>query len=160
MTESRHVDPGLRDAMGDIVLQRATDEDSEFAFMMRKAAFRVYVDKSGGWDDCEERRRHARNFGLYDYRVIRFQGADCGIMTLDLTDTCLKLNQIFIAPAYQGQGIGARCMSMLFAEAGRLAVPIQLRVMKVNPRARELYNRLGFSVADETETHTIMRWYP
>ncbi len=160
MTASRQLDPELRDAASDLVLRRATDEDSEFAFMMRKAAFRVYVDKSGGWDDRKERHRHARNFALYDYRVIHFQGASCGIAALDLTDKCLKLNQIFIAPAYQGRGIGARCMAMLFAEAGRLGVPIQLRVMKVNPRARELYTRLGFSVADETETHTIMRWYP
>lgn len=160
MTASRQLDPVLRDATGDLVLRRAIAGDSDFAFKMRKAAFRVYVDKSGGWDDRKERRRHERTFAIYDYRVIRIRSVDCGIVTLDRTDECLKLNQIFIAPTHQGQGIGERCMFILFEEARRFGVPIQLRVMKVNPRARALYTRLGFSVVDETETHTIMRWHP
>jgi len=160
MTASRQLDPELRNATGDLVLRRASGDDSEFAFGMRKVAFRVYVDKSGGWDDRKERLRHERNFAIYDYRVIRFRSVDCGIITLDLTDECLKLNQIFIAPAHQGQGVGERCMSILFDEARRLGVPIRLRVMKVNPRARALYARLGFAIVDETETHTIMQWRP
>lgn len=160
MTAIPQLGPELRDATGDLVLRRAVEGDSEYAFAMRQAAFRVYVDKSGGWDDLKERQRHARNFVLYDYRVISLQAAACGIMTLDLTSDRLKLNQIFIAPEYQGKGIGGRCMSLLFGEARRLGVPIQLRVMKVNPRAGALYERLGFTVVDETETHTIMQWCP
>lgn len=160
MTAIRHLDPVLRDATGDLVLRRAAEDDSEFAFAMRKAAFRVYVDKSGGWNDRKERQRHERNFARYDYRVIGFQAVDRGIMTFDLTDDRLKLNQVFIAPEHQGQGIGERCMSLLFGEAQRLGLPIQLRVMKVNPRAGALYERLGFAVVDETETHTIMQWTP
>lgn len=160
MTAGRHLDPMLRDATGDLVLRRAADQDSDFALAMRKAAFRVYVDKIGGWDDDKERLRHDRNFARYDYRVICWRSADCGIMTLDLTSDCIKLNQIFIAPDCQGQGVGARCMSILFEEARRLDLPIQLRVMKVNPRAGGLYRRLGFTVVDETETHDIMRWHP
>ncbi len=160
VTDNPKLDPLLRDGAGELVLRRCAEDDSAFAFAMRKAAFRVYVDKSGGWDDRKERQRHERNFALYDYRVIRFQGADCGIMTLDLTSECLKLNQIFIAPEYQGHGIGERCMSLLFGEARRLGLPIRLRVMKVNPRAAALYERLGFAVVDETETHTIMQWRP
>lgn len=154
------LDPVLRDATGDLALRRAVESDSEFAFAMRKAAFRVYVDKSGGWDDRKERQRHERNFALYDYRIISLQAVACGIMTLDVTSDRLKLNQIFIAPKYQGQGIGERCMSMLFEEARRLDMPIQLRVMKVNPRAGALYERLGFTVVDETETHDVMQWDP
>ena len=157
MTASRQLDPDLRDATGDLVLERATGADSEFAFAMRKAAFQVYVDKCGGWDDRKERLRHARNFALYDYRLIRYQGANCGIMSLDLTTDRLKLNQIFIAPRHQGHGIGERCMSVLFAEARRLGVPIQLRVMKVNPRAAALYTRLGFSVVPPPSFHRY-RW--
>jgi GNAT superfamily N-acetyltransferase len=160
MTATHHLDSVLRDATGDLVLRRAAEDDSEFAFAMRKAAFRVYVDKSGGWDERKERQRHERNFVLYDYRIISLQAVDRGIMTLDLADDCLKLNQIFIAPEHQGQGIGERCMSVLFGEARHLGLPIQLRVMKMNPRAGALYERLDFAVFDETETHTIMQWHP
>ena len=160
MTAIQQIDSVLRDAAGDLVLRRAAEDDSEFAFAMRKAAFRAYVDKSGGWDDRKERQRHERNFALYDYRVICFRAIDRGIMTLDLMDDCLKLNQIFLAPEHQGQGIGERCMSVLFVENRRLGLPIQLRVMKVNPRAGALYERMGFTVVDESETHDVMRWHP
>jgi len=160
MTAIHHLEPVLRDATGDLALRRAAEDDSEYAFAMRKAAFRVYVEKSGGWDERKERQRHERNFTLYDYRVIRFQAVDRGIMTLDLTGDRLKLNQIFLAPEHQGLGIGERCMAILFVECRRLSLPIQLRVMKVNPRARELYERLEFAVIGDTETHVLMQWKP
>ena len=160
MTARFQLDPVLRDTSGDLVLRRAVEDDSAFAFAMRKAAFRVYVDKNEGWDERRERQRHARNFARYDYRIVGLRAVDRGVMTLDLTDDRLKLNQIFLAPEHQGQGIGERCMSVLFDEVRRLGVSIQLRVMKVNPRARVFYQRLGFSGADETETHTVMQWRP
>lgn len=160
MTAIQQIYSVLRDAAGDLVLRRAAEDDSEFAFAMRKAAFRVYVDESEGWDERKERQRHERNFAIYDYRVICFQAVDRGILTLDLTSDCLKLNQIFLAPEHQGLGIGEQCMAILFAESRRLCLPIQLRVMKVNPRARELYERLGFTVIGDTETHVLMRWNP
>jgi len=55
MTEIHHLEPVLRDATGDLALRRAAEDDSEYAFAMRKAAFRVYVEKSGGWDERKER---------------------------------------------------------------------------------------------------------
>lgn len=156
MTPIPRLDPMLCDATGDLVLRPATGDDSEFAFAMKEAAFRVYVDKSRGWDAQAERRRHERNFTVYDYRVISLRETARGIMSLDTSRDCIKLNQIFLAPEHQGQGIGARCMAMLIAEGQRLGLPIRLRVMKVNPRAIALYERLEFLVIEETETHFVM----
>ena len=45
----------------------------------------------------------------------------------------------------------------LLAEADERNVQVELRVLKVNP-AKSLYERLGFAVFDETETHYRMRW--
>lgn len=47
----------------------------------------------------------------------------------------------------------------LLAEAAAAAIPVELQVLKVNP-ARSLYERLGFAVFDETETHHLMRAQP
>jgi RimJ/RimL family protein N-acetyltransferase len=38
--------------------------------------------------------------------------------------------------------------------------PVELGVFKINVRARRLYERLGFTVVGETETHHRMRWEP
>lgn len=46
-------------------------------------------------------------------------------------------------------------MSELFREADRSDKPVRLRVLKVNP-ARRLYQRLGFRIVDEDETHYTM----
>ena len=95
------LDPVLRDATGELLLRRATQGDSEFAFAMREGAFRVYVDKSGGWDEQEERRRHERNFAIYDYRVISLRGTARGIMSLEISRDGITLNQLFLAPEHQ-----------------------------------------------------------
>jgi ribosomal protein S18 acetylase RimI-like enzyme len=36
--------------------------------------------------------------------------------------------------------------------------PLSLRVLRVNERARSLYERLGFSPFREIETHTYLSW--
>ena len=41
--------------MIEITLQRATQEDLEFAFAVKKAALGDYVAKTHGWDEAEQR---------------------------------------------------------------------------------------------------------
>ncbi len=43
-------------------------------------------------------------------------------------------------------------------EARGLGRPVRLRVLKVNPRARAFYERLGFRRTGETDTHDLMEW--
>jgi len=62
---------------------------------------------------------------------------------------------IQIMPAYQRQGVGTTVIRDILAKASRKGLPTTLWVMKVNP-ARELYERLGFEVAEETPTHYRM----
>ena len=47
----------------------------------------------------------------------------------------------------------------LLDEGRTRGVPVELQVIKVNP-ARGLYERLGFVVAGESETHWEMHWEP
>ncbi|MEE9280835.1 MAG: GNAT family N-acetyltransferase [Myxococcota bacterium] len=45
----------------------------------------------------------------------------------------------------------------VLARGARRGVPVTLKVLRVNP-ARELYERLGFSVTGETREHFQMTW--
>jgi GNAT superfamily N-acetyltransferase len=142
--------------MDDLILRKATADDSEFAFSAKRAAFRDYVDKVWGWDEDEQPRLHEQRFGAQDFRVINVAGTDVGIMAVVVRPDCVKLNQLFLLPAHQGRGIGRKCMQLIMEEACQLGLPVRLRVLKVNPRAFAFFRRLGFLRTGETETHVLM----
>ena len=75
------------------------------------------------------------------------------------SDGELNLANIRVAPEYQGQGIGTRLIGEMLREAHQQGLPVTLRVLKVNP-ARRLYERLGFVVVGETQTHHLMACSP
>ena len=140
-------------------LRCAQPADSAFAFATMKAAFRGYVENLWGWDEKEQLGMHARRFASQDIRVISLRGADVGIMAIEITSACIKVNQLFLRPVDQGRRIGEKCMERICDEARRLAIPVRLRVLKVNPRALAFYRRAGFSVAGETDNHiNLERW--
>ena len=140
-----------------IVLRPAEPVDSAFAFETKKAVLRDYAEKGPGWDEDVEQQRHRDRFAAQDFRIISFEGADVGILAVAVTPDCLKLNQLLLLPDYQRKRIGARCMAMVIAEGRLLGLPVQLRVMKANPRALSFYERLGFTVVDVTDHYVVMQ---
>ena len=70
----------------------------------------------------------------------------------------MHLYGIHVLPAWQSRGIGSSILDSLKAEATARDVPFRLRVLKVNPRAKALYERHGFRVTEETETHHHLEW--
>jgi ribosomal protein S18 acetylase RimI-like enzyme len=141
-----------------LTLRSATPDDREFAYRVKKAALREYVEQIWGWNEAEQRRLHERRFAAQEFRVIRLGGTDVGTMGVVVAPDCLRLNGLFILPEYQGRGIGRRCMALLMEEARQLGLPVRLQVLKINQRALAFYERLGFTRAGETGTHDLMEW--
>jgi len=139
--------------MVNLKLRRATAEDREFAFQTKKAGFREYAERVWGWDKTEQRRLHDRRFPEQKFQVIEWSGIDVGVLATVRDTECIKINQLFIQPEYQGRGIGGECMRLVLEEADRLGLPVRLQVLKVNPRAQAFYRRLGFVCTGETDTH-------
>ena len=48
-------------------------------------------------------------------------------------------------------------MRIVFEETTKLNVPVKLKVLKVNPRAAAFYERLGFTITGDTDTHLLMQ---
>ena len=142
--------------MDGVTLRKATAQDGEFAYCAKRAAYRECVEKVWGWEEGEQRKLHERRFGSQDFRVINQAGTDVGIMAVVVGPDCLKVNQIFLLPEHQGKGIGRRCVSLVVEEARRLGLPVRLRVLKVNVRARAFFQRLGFVRIGETDTYVLM----
>ncbi|MYB50382.1 MAG: GNAT family N-acetyltransferase [Dehalococcoidia bacterium] len=135
----------------------AGEDDKEFAYQAKRAAFRGYVEQVWGWDEDKQRKLHDQRFTAQDFCVISLDGTDVGIMSVDLEPDSVFVNQIYILPEHQKQGIGRRCMSIVVEEAKKLNLPVRLRVLKVNPRAVVFYERLGFTIAGDTDTHLLMQ---
>ena len=146
--------------MDTLTLRSARPDDRDFAYRARRAAFREYGETVRAWDEDEQRQLHEQRFRVQDFRVINLAGTDVGVMALVVTPEWLTVNQLFILPEHQGQGIGSRCMSLIMDEARRLGLPVRLRVLKVNPRALTFYDRLEFVRTGETNAHVLMEKHP
>lgn len=142
--------------MDNLRLRKATADDSEFAYQTKKAAFSSYVEKVWGWAEEEQRQLHKRRFISQDFYVIQASGINVGILALVREPDCVKLNQLFILPKYQSRGIGMACMMHVMEDADALELPVRLKVLKVNSRAIVFYQRLGFKVIGESDTHILM----
>jgi GNAT superfamily N-acetyltransferase len=142
--------------MDSIAIRKASQSDSEFAYCVKREAFREYVEKVWGWDEDEQQQLHQQRFDSQDFRIISLDGKDIGIMAVLLQADCLKLNQLFLMPGYQGMSIGTECMQRIIEESRQLYLPIRISVLKVNPRALAFYQRLGFVHTGETDTHVLM----
>ncbi|MFC1452255.1 GNAT family N-acetyltransferase [Verrucomicrobiota bacterium] len=147
--------PGMRrrTEMDKVALRPATEADSAFAFDVKKAALGVYVRETYGWDEEEQRRLHEQRFHAARTRIITFQGRDIGLVATREADDRIQFLQLFLLPEAQGKGIGSRVLGQVLGEAARTRRPVVLRVLKCNPRARAFYERHGFALTGETETH-------
>ena len=141
-------------------LRKAGPNDSDFAYRVKRAAFKEYVEKIWGWDEDEQRELHARRFRKHDFRIINLNGTDVGIMAVAVAPDCVHVNQLFILPEHQNNGIGEGCMTLILEEARQLGLPVRLSVLKVNPRALAFYQRLGFTHTGETDTHDLLEKKP
>jgi len=143
-----------------VVLKEATPSDSAFAYETRKAALWPYVGQDPGWDEAMEQQLHERRFGAHDYRIVTQLGHDAGVMALERQADCIRLHQLFLLPAFQGQGVGRQCMQWVMEEARARSLPVRLRVLKANRRAIAFYQGFGFAETDSTATHLLMEWVP
>jgi len=142
--------------MKNLKLRKATIADNEFAYQIKKSAFGIYVEKTWGWDETEQRQLHKRRFNARNISIIQFRGTDIGILNMVHDPDCIRINQIFIHPKHQNQGIGTECVLMIMTEARQSQLPIRLQVLKVNCRAITFYLKLGFNIVGETDTHILM----
>ncbi len=140
-----------------IELRVACQDDKEFIYGVKRAAMFEYIEQTWGWDEKEQRKIHERRFRSQEFQIINFGGRDVGIMSVALEPDCLFLNQIYILPEDQGRGIGGKCMQAVFERAAESNLPVKLKVLRANPRAAAFYERLGFTVWGDTDTHLLMQ---
>jgi len=145
--------------MSNVQLRQATPADSDFAYQVKKAALGEYVAKTWGWDEEFQLEYHRKDFDPSVIQIMTVDDSDVGWVVFTRSDDEIQVNEIYILPEHQRQGIGSHLINQLLEEAQEKGVPVTLGVLKVNP-ARRFYEKLGFSVIGETDTHYRMAWCP
>ena len=143
-------------AFEQIHFRPAAESDIDFLYALHVATMKEYVDKTWGWDDTFQEAVFRKNYVPAEIQVITFAEKDMGMLSLEERVEDVFLRAIEIHPDYQGQGIGTAIIQKIIVEGTLKMKPVFLHVLKVNP-AKKLYERLGFSVVNETPTHFQMR---
>ncbi len=143
-----------------ISLRPATREDYDFLWWLHRVALKPYVEKTWGWDEQWQARHFHDRFDPATREIIEGDGVPIGCISVERQEDRVFLAVIEIAPDHQNRGIGTKLVQALCDEADGKGVPVELQVIKVNHSARRFYERLGFVVVGETESHFRMRRPP
>ena len=143
--------------MESVELRPATSDDYDFVFSVHCVTMRAFVEPIYGWDLDWQSRYLRKHFDPDERQIIRFGGTDVGYISFEEQESCVFLKTICVLPAYQHRGIGTTLIRSLQQNAVRTGVPVMLQVLKSN-RARGLYERLGFEILGETDTHYRLKW--
>lgn len=139
----------------DFQLRQVTDGDYDFLYGLHVAAMKDLVARVWGWEDARQKQFFADHFDPAPSRIVVVNGEDVGVVVVVWGAADAFIASIEIVPAYQGRGLGTALVERVIAEARARGLPVRLQVLKINP-ARRLYERLGFVVTGETETHDLM----
>jgi len=143
-----------------VSLRSAQAADSEFAYQVLERTMKSYaVATWGKWLEREAHEETSADATAGRSQIIQLGTTAVGLLRLDRFETHLQLEQLFIVPEHQRQGIGATVLQAVISEGRSKGLPVRLRVPRVNP-AKEFYARHGFSVVSETPERFFMERVP
>jgi ribosomal protein S18 acetylase RimI-like enzyme len=93
--------------------------------------------------------------GSFD--VVEVDGDPAGRLYVDRRPGELRVVDIALLPEHRGRGVGRRLLTDLQAQAAAEGRIVSIHVEATN-RAAELYERLGFVVAEELGVYRRMEW--
>ncbi len=138
----------------------ATPEDTEFARGVHTRAYHdVVVQQFGSWDEAKQSEFFDDAWSHPGFEIINVDGEAAGYRCIEVQDEAVVIHELVVAPEFQNRGIGSRLLGQAQDHARALGLPLRLEVLKAN-LASELYGRMEFQVAGETDTHLTMEWSP
>jgi ribosomal protein S18 acetylase RimI-like enzyme len=152
-----------------ITLRPATADDEQFLYNLY-CSTRIEEMAAWGWPAEQQemflrlqftaqKRHYEIAFEGSDHSVIERDGAAIGRLLVFRTEQEIRLVDIALLAGHRSGGIGSHLIRGLINEGARSGRPVTLHVGKAN-RAALLYERLGFSIVDDTGTDFRMEWRP
>ncbi|MDM0039655.1 GNAT family N-acetyltransferase [Variovorax sp. J22G21] len=140
------------------IFRRSGLGDADYLFDLCQMTMRGYVEQVWGvWNEPAVRKHLAERAREGAFFMLYVDGARVGAVEFEHHGTHYQIEDLYVEPQSQGQGIGTFVVKHIIAMATEKNIPVRLRVLTPNP-ARRLYERLGFEVTRSTpERHFMER---
>lgn len=135
-------------------LRNYTYNDTDFILELKEYGMKWYIEKIYGWDKDVQKEKtvHELDRHINDMKVIVVDNKDIGITTFYKENDAYVVGLTLIHPDYQSKGIATKLLSGYIKKAKDENKRIITKAFKEN-RACDLYERLGFNVEKEDNTH-------
>ncbi len=134
----------------------AEEKDLVFLYQLHKLTLKEYVEKTWGWDEVWQWNYFQTHFNPKLIKIIIFSNKEIGCLRTEEDERNLAIDLLEILPDFQNKGIGSKIIRDIIKNATKKSKGTSLTVLKTNTRAKGLYDRLGFLVRGDTETHFKM----
>ncbi|WP_211463001.1 GNAT family N-acetyltransferase [Collimonas silvisoli] len=133
-----------------VILVPAVETDFDELVALRIAAMRDSLERIGRFDPVRARERFRASFSAMYTRHVTVEGRRVGFVVVRPAQDQLLLENLYIRPGNQGQGIGAAVLAQVFKEADALAMPLRVGALRESD-ANRFYQRNGFEFLAEEE---------
>jgi ribosomal protein S18 acetylase RimI-like enzyme len=122
------------------------------------------------WDDAQKEAFLRQQFDAQDawwqenyvgatFDVILVDGEPAGRLYVHRGPSEIRIVDIALVPEQRGNGVGTRLLEELLAQGDADAKSVTIHVERMNPALR-LYDRLGFSVAEDKGVYLFLERSP
>lgn len=137
----------------------ATPDDKELIYALKVESIRPYVEKIWGWDENYQRSEFGRDFAAIEqFHVIEADGNFAGFVQACFAYPYYEVIELHLLPKYRSRGIGSEILRYIQENCISQGNKIRIGCFKENRRAKELYQKLGFTQTKETDTHYILEY--
>ncbi len=138
----------------------AEDTDLDDFVRIKMTCYRKYVEAFYGyWDETDQIQRNTELFyktlSFTNLTKILFHESTVGFFSYDVRDDRIAAVTLQMTEEVRNLGMGSFILRHILGLGKQIGKPVYLRVYKTNP-AKRLYERFGFTVYDETDSHYMM----
>ncbi|WOC16432.1 hypothetical protein MP213Fo_19150 [Pseudochrobactrum sp. MP213Fo] len=137
----------------------ATPEDFDRLFELRLIIMRESLERIGRFDPQRARERFSNSYRPACTRLINIKEQLAGCVALGLEQDHLLLEHFYLAPEFQGCGLGSAVLSNLLCEAQQQNKSVRLSVLQQSHAAR-FYEKHGFQKTGEDEWDVYYEYFP
>ncbi len=102
---------------------------------------------------------YREHYPAADYLVIMMDHRPSGRLYVDRWPREIRIMDITLLPEQRGKGAGTQLLRELQTEAAASQRLLSIHVERFNPALR-LYERLGFTVAEDKGVYLLLHWRP
>ena len=138
--------------------RQATPDDRDQLYELYASVLKGHITMIWGWNESWQQSDFDTHFIPEQITVSIIDGNIIGYIHIEENGTATHVRMMCIRPEYQRKGIGATLLKALIQNCLTKQQTVGLGVFRINTDARRFYQRLGFELCGETETHYEMKW--